>query len=30
VDHRIIDGTDAARFLGRMKELLEAPGYSKS
>lgn len=25
VDHRALDGTDAARFLGRLKQLLEAP-----
>ena len=30
VDHRIIDGADAARFLGRLKELLQAPEQLKS
>jgi pyruvate dehydrogenase E2 component (dihydrolipoamide acetyltransferase) len=26
VDHRLVDGADGARFLVRMKELLEDPG----
>jgi pyruvate dehydrogenase E2 component (dihydrolipoamide acetyltransferase) len=27
VDHRIADGADAARFLGRLRELLQEPGW---
>lgn len=28
-DHRVIDGAPAARFLGRLKEILENPGHLK-
>jgi pyruvate/2-oxoglutarate dehydrogenase complex dihydrolipoamide acyltransferase (E2) component len=27
VDHRILDGADAARFLVRLRELLQDPGW---